>query len=95
MKTKKVKIKKKRITPSDFIEKALNKLFQCVGFKEWDKEFTKQEGWYLQKTWSKSESEEFKKWFITEIKKDLKYTTTAAEKEWSWFDLMWGWKEAK
>ena len=94
MKTKQTKIRVKRLTTEDFIEKAFNKLFQSVGLEKWDKEFTKQDNWYTLKTWTKAESEKFKQWFIQEIKKDLKYTSRAAEKEWAWFDLMWGWKEA-
>lgn len=76
-----------------FLDKAFDKLFQAVGFNEWDKEFTKRNDWYLQKTWTKEQSAEYKKWFLTEIKKDLKLKKNQAEKEWAYFDLMWGWKE--
>lgn len=77
-----------------FLEKALNKMFQAVGMEKWDKEFTKQSEWYSLKTWSANDAEVYKKWFLTEIKKDLKLNKTQAEKEWGWFYLMWGWKEA-
>jgi hypothetical protein len=76
-----------------FLDKAFDKLFQAVGFESWDREFTKREDWYLQKTWTTKQSNEYKKWFLTEVKKDLKLKKIQAEKEWNWFNLMWGWKE--
>ena len=83
----------KTLSTTQFLDKAFDKLFQSVGFKKWDKEFSKRQDWYLEKTWTKEQSNEFKKWFITEIKKDMKLKKQQAEKEWQWFDLMWGWKE--
>lgn len=78
---------------SNFLDKAFNKMFQAVGFEKWDRAFCDQENWYWQRTWTKDQSNEYKKWFITEIKKDMKLKKQQAEKEWQWFDLMWGWKE--
>jgi hypothetical protein len=75
-----------------FVTKALDKMFTYAGFEGLDKEFTKQEDWYMQKTWTQEQSDDFKQWFITEAKKDLKFNRTMAEKEYSWFGLMWGWK---
>ena len=75
-----------------FVNKALNKMFTYVGFEGLDKEFTKQEDWYSQKTWTQEQSDDFKQWFITEAKKDLRFKKTMAEKEYAWFDMMWGWK---
>jgi hypothetical protein len=86
-------MKSKKDKTNMFIEKALDKMFQAVGFNKWDKEFTDtNKDWYSQKTWTSSQVEEYKKWFIIEIKKDLKLNKIQAEKEWSWFFLMWGWK---
>jgi len=77
-----------------FLKKALDKMFQMVGFETFDKEFTEQHNdWYSQKTWSREQSADFKKWFITEGKKDLKFTKQMMEKEHAWFDLKWGWKK--
>jgi len=84
---------KQKLTTTEFLDKAFDKLFQSVGFEKWDKEFSEKPDWYLQKTWSSEQSKEFKKWFLTEIKKDLKFKKERAEKEWAYFDLMWGWKE--
>jgi hypothetical protein len=76
-----------------FLEKALNKMFQAIGMEKWDKEFTSKQDWYQQKTWTVEQREAYKKWFLKEIRTDLKLTKTSAEKEWSWFHLMWSWKE--
>jgi hypothetical protein len=76
-----------------FLTKALDKMFQTVGFEKFDKDFTEQhEDWYNKKIWTEDQSNEFKKWFITEGKKDLKFTKQMMEKEHAWFDLKWGWK---
>lgn len=77
---------------NNFITKALDKMFQCVGFEKLDEEFIKQDNWFQKKTWTQEQSNEFKQWFIQECKKDLKCTKNMAEKEHNWFDLMWGWK---
>ena len=76
-----------------FIKKALDKMFTYVGFDSFNEEFTKQhDDWYSQKTWTEEQSADFKKWFITEGKKDLKFNKQMLEKEHAWFDLKWGWK---
>jgi hypothetical protein len=77
----------------NFLKKALNKMFTCVGFEKFDEEFTKQEEWYLKKSWTQEQSEAFKKWFIQECVADLNCTKKMAEREFSWFDLKWGWKQ--
>lgn len=76
-----------------FLKKSLDKMFQTVGFESFDGDFTEEPEWYNKKTWTKEQSEEFKAWFITEGKKDLKFTKQMMEKEHAWFDLKWGWKE--
>jgi len=78
-----------------FLKKALDKMFQIVGFEAFDREFADQEDWYTKKTWNKKQSEEFKAWFVKEGKKDLTFTRQMMEKEYDWFDLKWGWKESK
>lgn len=74
-----------------FLIKALDKMFKCVGFDSFDKEFTDQDNWYNKKTWTRNQSQEFKKWFVSEGKKDLKFNAQKMEKEHAWFDLKWGW----
>lgn len=84
---------RKTQTTADFLSKAFDKMFQAVGLEKWDKEFTDQQDWYLKKTWTAEQSNDYRKWFLTEIKKDLRLKKDQAEKEWQWFNLMWGWKE--
>lgn len=76
-----------------FVRKALDKMFTYVGFSSFDENFTKiHDDWYNQKTWTDEQSENFKKWFFNEAKKDLKFNKTMIEKEYAWFNLKWGWK---
>lgn len=75
-----------------FLRKALDKMFQIVGFEKFDGDFADQENWYSLKTWTEEQSGEFKKWFVAEGRKDLKFTKQMMEKEYAWFDVKWGWK---
>jgi hypothetical protein len=74
-----------------FVQKAFDKMFDVIGMK-FDEEFVKQEDWYQKKTWTSEQEQDFKKWFIQEAKKDLKFNKTMAEREHTWFNLKWGWK---
>lgn len=76
-----------------FVQKAFDKMFDVIGMK-FDEEFVRQEDWYQQKTWTSEQEQDFKKWFIQEAKKDLKFNKTMAEREHAWFNLKWGWKTA-
>lgn len=76
-----------------FLKKALDKMFTYVGFDKFDESFTNQyNDWYNQKSWTNEQEQDFKKWFLTEGKKDLKFNKIMLEKEYSWFYLKWGWK---
>jgi hypothetical protein len=70
----------------------LDKMFKMVGFKGVDYDLTKQEGWFNQKTWTKEEEQKFCEYFIINAKKDLGWSRKEAESQFSWFNLMWGWK---
>lgn len=74
-----------------FLTKALDKMFQSVGLEKFDSKFSNQEGGCSKKTWTKEQSNEFKDWFIKEYAKTFK-DKKSAEKEYQWFDFMWGWK---
>jgi len=76
-----------------FVKKALDNMFTYVGFDCFNEEFTKQyDDWYNKKTWTENQSDDFKKWFVTEGKRDLKFNKQILEKEYNWFNLKWGWK---
>ena len=76
-----------------FLKKALDKMFQAVGFESFDGDFAEQKDWYTKKTWTNEQANAFKIWLISEGKRDLKFTKQMMEKEHAWFHLKWGWKE--
>lgn len=75
-----------------FIEKALTKMFQAVGAK-YSMEYCKQENWFTSYTWNSKQIENYKKWFVSTIRTDLKITKKSAELEWGYFFLQFGWKQ--
>jgi hypothetical protein len=74
-----------------FLNTALDKMFKSVGFEHFDKDFTSQESWYTLRSWSEEDCDKFKDWFVQEAKKSLKWSKKTAEREFSYFNLMWGW----
>lgn len=75
-----------------FMMEALDEMFKRVGFEGFDKEFTNQEDWYTQKSWSMDEFSDYKKWFVNRFAKVFRSSKKAGEKEFAWFNLMYGWK---
>jgi len=75
-----------------FITEALDEMFKRVGFEGFDKEFTNQEEWYTKRSWTEAECEDFKKWFSARYAKVFRSNKKIGEKEFAWFNLMWGWK---
>jgi hypothetical protein len=78
----------------DFFKKALAEMFKVVGFAGFDEEFTMQEGWYSKREWTAQQRDEFRKWFVVNAKKDLRWGKNKADMEFSFFDLMWGWRDS-
>ena len=76
----------------DFLNKALSKMFCCVGLK-YSKKFTKQHDWYMLHSWDAATIAKYKTWFVAQARKHFKWTKVKAEKEWGYFFLMWGWKQ--
>jgi hypothetical protein len=74
-----------------FLEKAIDEMFKAVGFEGFDKDFTNQKEWYLKKSWSEDQRTKFKSWFIKKATSDLNWSVSTAEKEFSYFDLSYGW----
>ena len=75
-----------------FFYKVLNKMFKLVGFKGYDQNFTKKKEWYKLRSWDKKQEDKFRKYFILNAKKDLKYSIKNANREFLWFNLVFGWK---
>jgi len=77
-----------------FFTNAINEMFKAVGFDGFDSEFAKQDGWYSKRAWTSEQRNKFKDWFIQSAKKDLRWSKRLAEREFAFFDFMWGWKDA-
>ena len=78
-----------------FQQEILDKMFKMVGFKGFDRKFTKQDDWYTKKQWTEAQSDEFFAYFIEKAQKDLKWSNRTANKEYQYFNLMYGWKKKK
>jgi hypothetical protein len=50
--------------------------------------------WFQYFTWDEEEEEEYRKWFMERFLKVHKYPKKLAEREFSWFNLMWGLKRS-
>lgn len=70
-------------------------MYKAVGLSGFDEQFAKQEQWYSKRTWTTRQREEFRKWFVVNARKDLRWPKYVAEREFALFDLMWGWREKK
>jgi len=75
-----------------FIDAALDKMFQAVGFEGFDEEFVKQDNWYMLREWTSEQQDEYRSWFISECRKKLRMRKGQAEREFGFFLLSWGWK---
>lgn len=87
----------KRLTLAEkqnlFIENAINKMFEIAGYDVTYNDIKdRKDNWYTQWTMTMEQSEEWKQWGITEIKKQFKYSTIIAEREMGMVCLMWGLK---
>lgn len=46
----------------------------------------------IQKSWSMEEFSDYKKWFVNRFAKVFRSSKKMGEKEFAWFNLMYGWK---
>lgn len=76
-----------------FFHKAIDTMFRAVGFDGFSEEFVKQDHWYSRREWTLRQRNDFRDWFVAAARKDLKWTKRTAENEFSFFDLMWGWRQ--
>jgi hypothetical protein len=79
---------------NNFFQKAIDEMFKRVGFAGFDSDFAKQDGWYSKKSWTPEQRNQFRDWFITSARKDLRWSKRLAEREFAFFDFMWGWKDS-
>ena len=73
-----------------FILEAVKKMFSTIGEK-YTAEFVLDKTWFQKKQWDVQQEKKFKKWFISTARKRLGWNKALSEKEYSWFNLMWGW----
>ncbi len=87
----------KRLTPTEkrdlFLQNLINKMFEIAGHQvTYDDIKDRKDDWYSQWTMTTEQNEQWKKWGITEIKKQFRYNTLTAEREMGMISLMWGLK---
>lgn len=75
-----------------FFYEALDEMFKRVGFEKYDQEFTKSTTWYSERCWTKEAEQEYKNWFVDHARKKLRWSKRTAENEYSYFNLMYGWR---
>jgi len=87
----------KRLTPTEkrdlFLQNLINKMFEIAGHQiTYDDIKDRKDDWYSQWTMTMEQNEQWKKWGISEIKKQFRYNTLTAEREMGMISLMWGLK---
>ena len=74
-------------------EMCLKEMFRRVGEKYPNKKLTDKKDWYMQRSWSTKEQNEFSKWMDNILKKKHPYLNKRKRNsEVGMFLLMWGWK---
>lgn len=69
----------------------INQMFIIAGHEvTFDDIKDRKDNWYNQWTMTMEQHEEWKKWGINYLKKNLKMNTFSADREMSWFSLQWG-----
>lgn len=82
----------KRKTTDEVVEGALREMFKRVGAEhEFSLKYCEQEDWYKKRTWTYAEEAEFRKWLVPYLAKEMRTSKKRADREASWFLLMWGW----
>ena len=69
----------------------LTKMFEMVG-EVYHESLELEDGWYSTHTWTKETENEFKKWLVSYLRKELKTTKKQATMEAEMFILSYGWK---
>ena len=78
--------------PDHFVYKAIRQMFKVAGHK-YSEDILKQGDWFQKYEWDKSQQKKYKRWFLKTAQKELHLNRAIAEKEYSWFNLMWGLKD--
>lgn len=75
-----------------FIRDAINKQLMLAKHKVRYEDVEKLEDWYTKYTMTKKQHDKWKEWFLVQFKKDFGRSVRFADREFLWFDLMWGLK---
>ena len=87
---------KKRLTRDQKREKAvvdlINQMFIIAGYDVTYNDILGKDKWFLEYLMTVEQSEEWKKWGIAYLRKNLKMNKKLAEREMMWTNLQWGLK---
>jgi hypothetical protein len=87
---------KKRLTRDQKREKAvvdlINQMFIIAGYDVTYNDILGKDKWFLEYLMTVEQSEEWKKWGIAYLRKNLKMNKVLAEREMMWTNLQWGLK---
>jgi len=90
MKGKRLSTKQKQ---EQFVVDVINKMFEIAGHPiTYDDVKDRQDDWYTQWTMTMEQSDEWKNWGVSEIRKRFRYNKKWAEREMGMIILMWGLK---
>jgi hypothetical protein len=73
----------------NFVYDAIYKQFEIANVDRSVLE-TDKEKWFQNNTMTMAQREEWKAWFIAEVKRIFRFNKKYAEREFAYFDLMWG-----
>ena len=66
-------------------------MFSRVGEKYPNKELTDKPDWYTLHSWTDEQQNDFKKWMVSFLTKEMRWIKKTAEKEAGFFILNYGW----
>lgn len=69
----------------------LKEMFRRVGERYPNPKLTNQHRWYAMRAWTQQEEDDFKDWMVQYLRKKMRLNIKEAQKETSWFMLMYGW----
>ena len=81
-----------RTQREEFTMRAILKQLELAGVDP--SVLTEDKEWYSNNTISQEKADEWKQWFIAEARKTFKMPKKTAEKEFSWFNLSYGLRDA-
>ena len=92
-----MEVKRKRLTREQKREQAvvdlINQMFIIAGHQvTYDDIKDRKDNWFQQWEMTVEQADEWKKWGVEYLRKNLKINKASAEKEMLWVNLMWGLK---